>query len=221
MTFFPQDPKARLRLGALLILGGSLLLWSWGFTVAAKVRYHPVEGDVLFQSLPSPPGLDLVDAIEGATESPYSHCGVVVVKGGQWFVLEGMVPQVKETPLNEWLARGRSRFTAFRLKDDQRGSIPAWIEEMRTKMGLPYDFRYQMSDEAIYCSELPYDAWLKVTGESMGELVKLGDLKWQKYRKVIEAIEGTSEMPLERMMITPRDLAKAPQLELVLENGLP
>lgn len=221
MTFFPKGPKARLRVCALFLLGGSLLLWSCGFSVAAKVRYQPVEGDVLFQSLPSPPGLDLVDAIEGATESPYSHCGVVVVKDGQWFVLEGMVPQVKETALNEWLARGRGRFTAFRLKEGLRGNIPAWIAEMRTKRGLPYDFRYQMSDEAIYCSELPYDAWLRVTGESMGELVKLGDLKWQKYRKVIEAIEGTSEMPLDRMMITPRDLAKAPQLELILENGLP
>lgn len=221
MTILPQGTKARLRVMGLLIVAGSLLLWSCGFAVAAKVHYQPVEGDLLFQSLPSPPGLDLVDAIEGATESPYSHCGVVVIQGGQWFVLEGMEPKVKETPLNEWLARGRGRFTAFRLKESLRSKIPAWIAEMRMKKGLPYDFRYRMSDEAIYCSELPYDAWLKLTGESMGELVKLGDLKWQKYRKVIEAIEGTSEMPLDRIMITPRDLAKAPQLELVLENGLP
>ena len=85
-------------------------------------------------------------------------------------------------------------------------------------MGLPYDFRYRMSDEAIYCSELPFDAWKELTGEDMGQLVKLGDLKWQKYRGVIERVEGTSEIPVDRVMITPRDLAKAPQLELVVNT---
>ena len=54
----------------------------------------------------------------------------------------------------------------------------------------------------------------------MGTVVTLGELKWQKYRKVIEAIEGTTEIPVERKMITPRDLAKAPQLESVFRNGL-
>ena len=91
---------------------------------------------------------------------------------------------------------------------------------MQKNIGKRYDFRYRMSDEEIYCSELPFDGWKALTGEEMGTVVKLGDLKWQKYAQVILDIEGSEEVPVEREMITPRDLAAAPQLELVLSNGL-
>ena len=37
--------------------------------------YQPREGDIIFQSLPK---MDLVLAIEGCTESKFSHCGVVI-----------------------------------------------------------------------------------------------------------------------------------------------
>ncbi|GHC51685.1 YiiX/YebB-like N1pC/P60 family cysteine hydrolase [Roseibacillus persicicus] len=220
MTLFPKSRSSRLRVTLLAMVAMSLLLWNCGWAVAAKVTYQPVEGDVLFQSLPSGPGLDVIDAIEGSTECPFSHCGVVVKKNGEWFVLEAMVPTVQEVPYGRWIQRGKGRFAAYRLKEARRLMIPAWIKEMRNQMGLPYDFRYRMSDEEIYCSELPFDAWKKLTGENMGKVVKLGDLKWEKYRKVIQEIEGTTEIPLEREMITPRDLAGAEQLELVLENGL-
>lgn len=201
---------------ALFLLG----VWSCGWSVASKLSYQPEVGDVLFQSLPSGPGLDIVDAIEGSTESPFSHCGVVVKKNNQLYVLEAMVPTVQEVPFDVWLKRGRSKFAAYRLKESRRDMIPAWIAEMRLKLGKPYDFRYRMSDEEIYCSELPFDAWKKLTGENMGTVVKLGDLKWQKYRQVILQVEGSETVPVEREMITPRDLAAAEQLELVLENGI-
>jgi len=38
--------------------------------------YSPKEGDIIFQALPN--ASDLVRAIEGITESCYSHCGVVI-----------------------------------------------------------------------------------------------------------------------------------------------
>lgn len=191
-----------------------------GRAVAGKVSYSPREGDVLFQSLPDPPGLDIIDAIEGSTESPYSHCGVVVKKGDKWFVLEAIPPTVTETSFENWIRRDRSNFDAYRLKEEYRKNIPSWITAMRKRIGKPYDLRYRMSDEAIYCSELPFDGWKDVTGKEMGEIVRLGDLKWQKYRSVIQKIEGTSEIPVEREMITPRDLAMASQLEPVVKGKL-
>ena len=42
--------------------------------VVARLRYMPRDGDVVFQSLPHNP---LVNAIEGATNSRFSHCGIV------------------------------------------------------------------------------------------------------------------------------------------------
>ena len=50
--------------------------------------YHPADGDIVFQSLPHG---EMVDAIEGATNSPWSHCGVVVYEHHCWFVAEAIV----------------------------------------------------------------------------------------------------------------------------------
>lgn len=220
MRLFPKTHVAMLRAGLLVLALVSVISWSCSRSVATKVRYVPQVGDVLFQSLPNPPGLDIIDAIEGATESPYSHCGVVVEKNGKMFVLEAMVPRVRETPYERWIERGRSRFAVFRLKEEHHPQIPEWIAEMRKRIGKRYDFRYRMSDEEIYCSELPFDGWKSLTGQNMGTVVKLGSLKWEKYREVIQKIEGSEEVPLEREMITPRDLAAAPQLELIVNHGL-
>ncbi|MEM9081165.1 MAG: YiiX/YebB-like N1pC/P60 family cysteine hydrolase [Verrucomicrobiota bacterium] len=210
----------RYRLVVLVGVLVGLVVYAYGGALLAKVRYQPQEGDVLFQSLPNPPGLDLVDAIEGASGSPYSHCGVVVEKEGEWYVLEGMVPVVQETPLSKWIGRGRGKFTVYRLKSELRVRIGAWIAEMREEMGKAYDFRYRMEDDAIYCSELPFDGWKRLTGEEMGKVVELGELNWEPYRAVIAEIEGTDELPLQRKMITPKNLARSEQLEFVLANGL-
>src|SRR5580698_6889341 len=76
-------------------------------------QYHPQEGDVAFQSLPHNP---LIDTIEGATGSPFSHCGILHQADGNWNVIEAIGP-VKETPLAAWEDQGRyGRFTIFRLK---------------------------------------------------------------------------------------------------------
>jgi hypothetical protein len=86
---------------------------------------------------------------------------------------------------------------------------------MRRDLGKPYDPHYRFDDQAIYCSELLWRGWRAATGTGLGNPVKLGDLNWQPYRKVIEAIEGRGNLPLDREMITPRDLAAAKELTQV------
>ncbi len=83
-------------------------------------------------------------------------------------------------------------------------------------LGRPYDTRYKMDDERIYCSELIYKAYHRdATGGGQAvQLVRLGDLKCWAYEQTIIELEGGSP-PLDREMITPRDLALAPQLEMV------
>ena len=181
-----------------------------------SATYQPMEGDILFQSLPNEPGMDLVDAIEGSTGSPYSHCGMVFKDGDEWKVIEAIGP-VKETHLDDYIGRGRSqKVWAYRFEsEDKRKHVPAALEAMRQDLGKPYDARYRFDSEAIYCSELIFRGWKSATGEDLGKVVKLGDLKWQKYKPVIEAIEGAGNLPLEREMITPRDMAKVPGLKLI------
>lgn len=180
-----------------------------------STTYQPMEGDILFQSLPNEPGMDLVDAIEGATESPYSHCGMVFRENDDWWVIEAIGP-VKITHMQDYIDRGREhKVWAYRFKEESRKHIPVALAAMKEDLEKPYDARYRFDSEAIYCSELIYRGWKAATGEGLGKTVTLGSLKWEKYKPVIEAIEGQGNHPLDREMITPRDLAKAKELELV------
>ena len=175
--------------------------------------YQPREGDLYFQSLPRNA---VVNAIEGASESPYSHCGILVRKGDAWFILEAIGP-VRETPLAKWINQARDRhYDVFRLEAEHERNIPAFIKAAKEYMGRPYDIRYRMDDKKIYCSELIFKGYRDATGESLGKLVKFGDLKWVRHTPVILAIEGS--IPLNRIMITPRHLSEAKQLEKVFSS---
>jgi hypothetical protein len=179
------------------------------------ISYIPKEGDIVFQSLPTN---DLVEVIEGASGSPYSHVGLVIQKHGDWYVREAIGP-VMDTPLKEWVARGRSghAFDAYRLRKAQRQFIPAFIKATEPFLGRPYDVKYDMDDDAIYCSELLYKAMRNASGICLGKLEKLGDLNWRPYRSTIERYEG-GRPPLERQMITPKSLSEAVELERVFDG---
>jgi hypothetical protein len=182
----------------------------------AHFGYQPREGDIVFQSLP-PSRLSV--AIEGATRSPFSHCGIVARRDGHWVVLEAY-RGVEETPLWTWLARGqRGGFAVYRLQPPHDQHIPNMVAAARSYLGRPYDTRYQWDDDRIYCSELVDKAYEHCSGDLLGDRVRLGDLNWQPYRHTIEHYEG-GPPPLDREMITPRDLARAEQLSLVYRYGL-
>lgn len=194
------------------VLLAYLSLMSLVFRLSA---YEPRQGDVVFQSSPNPWGMGLVDMIEGATQSPYSHCGMVIWQDSQWQVIEAIGP-VQIISLETWQARGRGKkIWAYRLNESAQKHIPATITAMKRDLGKPYDPRYRLDDQAIYCSELIYRGWKAATGKGLGKTVPLQELKWQPYRKLIVALEGSDDIPLTREIITPRDLALAPELSLV------
>ncbi len=174
--------------------------------------YTPREGDILFQSLPNSP---LIDAIEGASKSPYSHCGIVSLVDGKWIVYQA-IGKVQATPINEFILQARDKkMDAYRFDDDHEKHIAEVISKVKNYLDRPYDFRYRMDDETIYCSELIYKAFRDATnGKELGELTRLGDLDWQPHEEVITFLEQ-GPVPLDRMMITPKHLSEANQLECV------
>jgi len=176
---------------------------------AADASYQPREGDLVFQSLPHG---ELVDAIEGISGSHYSHVGIVIRKGNDWYVREA-IGVVGESRLADWEARGRYHhaFNVFRLRDDLQHFVPALVRQTGTFLGKPYDYKFDMDDAHIYCSELIYKAMYDASGVRLGQLHKLGELHWQPYRRTIEKYEG-GKPPLERAMITPLALSQAPEL---------
>lgn len=208
----------------LAILCAAIYSRSAWFTDAGHTNYEPQEGDVIFQSLPHGP---VVMAIEGVTKSPYSHCGIVAKtasddgRDGQWVVYEA-IGDVHVTPLQDFLLRGRDGgFVAYRLRASDREHIPAVLKCCKAYFGRPYDFHYKFDDDRIYCSELIYKAFRDAThGQPLGRRVRFGDLNWQPFETLIRQIEG-GEVPVDREMITPVDLARARQLEPVFSHRLP
>jgi hypothetical protein len=183
---------------------------------ASLAGYEPRAGDFLFQSLPHNP---LIDAIEGSSGSPFSHCGIVKLRGGQWVVIEAIGP-VKETALSWWIAQGRDKaYVAFRLREPLAGKIPAILAAAEKYEGRPYDIHYDMDDAKIYCSELLYKAVRDATGRKLGKIRKLGELDWRPYEQVIRSIENGS-LPLDRDMITPRAFSEAPELSEVFRSRM-
>lgn len=213
----PKTPRPRSWFGSRALVAAAaatavLLGFVWHSVASQAWReYKPQEGDVLFQSLPRQ---ELVNAIEGCTASPWSHCGIVARVDGRWVVYEA-IGEVRVTPIDDFYRRSREgRFAAYRLKPEFQKHVPGVLKKTRGYLGRPYDLRYRMDDEAIYCSELIYKAYRDATGEALGKLVKLGDLKWRPYQQIIERLEG-GPVPVDREMITPRDLATAEQLERI------
>jgi hypothetical protein len=186
------------------------LAYFLGVPLWVNTIYSPREGDIVFQSLSR--SSDLVRAIEGITNSPYSHCGMVVQDEGHWFVYEAL-GKVRKTPLWDFISRGRGcRMDVFRFKASFNSDIPEIVKRLDHYKNLPYDAKYKMDDQNIYCSELVYKAHHLATGRTLGELDKLGELNWEPYVKTIEKYER-GPVPLDREMITPVGMSQSEELE--------
>ena len=123
MKLLPRGRWAWIRFGVVMALFAAMGVKFHVYGLAHLVTYSPREGDVVFQSLPRG---DLVDAIEGITNSPFSHCGVVMKNAdGDWVVHEA-IGVVRETPLYLWIVRGRgARIDAWRWREIEGKDIAA------------------------------------------------------------------------------------------------
>ena len=162
------------------------------------------DGDVIFQTSLSAQSL----AIQQATGSKYSHCGIIFRSGDNYLVFEAVQP-VKTTPLDEWIARGKGgKFVVKRLKNADEILTPQTLEEMKriggTFRGKNYDLAFEWSDDKIYCSELIWKIYERGAGVELGELEKLGDfdLTGEAVRaKMKERYAGA--VPLNETVISP------------------
>jgi uncharacterized protein YycO len=172
------------------------------------------EGDVLMQSLPRG---ELVDAIESASRSPWSHCGILVKRDGHWQVAQAL-GNVHYTPLVEYLIQGRDlRVTSFRVKcitPEQRAKLQPGISKLLEK---PYDINYEPDDRKIYCSELVWKVYDRELGIHWGEWEAFGTLNWKPIEEFVRSVES-GKLPLDRMMIAPVGLIKTDKVERVFTS---
>lgn len=105
------------------------------------------EGDIVFQMSKSKQS----PLIALATGSPYTHCGIVVEKSGQFYVLEA-INTVSLTPIDKWIKRGR-----FKQCKSRRVLKTAKKIRYKKYLGKRYDLQFSFNNDKYYCSEL---VWL-------------------------------------------------------------
>lgn len=178
------------------------------------------EGDIIFQISES----DLSTAIQLATHSKYSHCGIIFKRDDQWYVYEALQP-VRYTPLQAWINRGKGRhFVLKRLKASATVLTPAVIARMKTAgeqyNGKDYDAYFGWSDERIYCSELVWKIYKEATGLEIGKLQQLKDfdLSSPAVRQTMKATYG-DHIPLNEQIISPVSMFSSPLLVTVAQGG--
>ncbi len=130
------------------------------------------EGDLIFHTSQSAQSR----AIQLATHSPYSHCGLLYKSGGEWQVFEAVQP-VKLTPLSRWVARGQGgHFVVKRLRDAATALTLARLRAAGQPMlGRDYDLAFSWSDEQIYCSEQIWKVCDRGLHRQLGQLQQLRD----------------------------------------------
>jgi hypothetical protein len=166
-----------------------------------KIKFG--DGDIIFQQLKG----ELPNQISEITGSPINHCGLIVVKGNDIFVLEAAA-KVVLTPIETWTRRGNDRkFALLRAKTQDDKTAENVVKCGDKFLGRPYDFEYRLDDENIYCSELVYKAYKKGAGIKVGNLTPLERLNYKGHEEFIRKLTG--ELPLEREIITPVELYKS------------
>lgn len=162
------------------------------------------DGDLIFQTSLSRQS----EAIQNATKSRYSHCGLIFRKGGGFVVYEAVQP-VKTTPLDRWIAKGKDgHYMIKRLKNADQVLTTETIAKLKSIcqqfVGKNYDLTFEWSDEEIYCSELVWKAYQRATGIEIGKLQKLKDfdLTDKTVKSKMKERYG-DQIPLNETVISP------------------
>ena len=175
------------------------------------------EGDIMFQTTVSRQSL----AIKIATQSEYTHCGIVLKKDGKLQVFEA-AREVGWTPLEDWVKRGvKHHYVLMRLKDPQSLTsdvLKALRSAASTFAGKEYDLLFQWSDAKMYCSELVWKLYQKA-GIELCTLHTFHDydLNHNAVQKIIKERYGM-DMPWDEQVVAPSDLMRCELLEVVEKN---
>ena len=150
--------------------------------------------------------------IRKASDSPYSHVGLVEVAKDGVFVLEAVQP-VSRTPWKTWRARGvGGKVTVLRATALDSVALAKVVAEARAELGKPYDARYRWDDESIYCSELVAKAFERGAQLNVGTQQQVKSLQLSAADLALGPKLGIDP---EQTLLTPASLATDAHFELV------
>jgi len=177
------------------------------------------DGDIIFQTSES----KQCEAVRIATNSKFSHCGIIFFVNGGQFVLEAVQP-VKITPLEEWIAHGKEKkYVIKRLKNADSILTEETLDKMKVYgkqfLGKEYDAYFEWTDNRIYCSELVWKIYKNGAALQLSKLKQLKDfnLTDERVRKILKERYG-NDVPLEEKVVAPSDLVDSDLLKTVIDT---
>lgn len=181
-----------------------------GIKIPAPTPPYDIQnGDIVFQGGNDPQAT----AVKAATNSPWSHVGLVFFNQGKPWVIEAVQP-VKTTPLDHFIARNPRAFYAMRLKDahkhiNAKATLKA-EQYSKTLIGKNYDPYFQWSDERVYCSELVWKIYKHATGIELCKprILSSYNLHHPTVQSLIKKRYGSmSKLPMNELAVAPSDIA--------------
>lgn len=208
-------------LGLVCILGyfGSIETEKTLKTLNQKVLATTKDGDMIFQTSQS----SQCEAVRIATNSKFSHCGIIYVLNGKRYVYEAVQP-VKTTPLEEWISHGKDgSYVVKRLKNASKTLNAATLKKMKDYgkqfNNKNYDLYFEWSDDKIYCSELIWKIYKNGAGIELCKLEKLKtfNLKNEKVRAILNERYGNN-IPLNEDVVAPSQIVNSALVETVIDT---
>lgn len=184
-----------------------------------KLEQKLKNGDIIFQTSKSSQS----KAIQLATNSKYSHMGIIYENDGKFFVYEAVQP-VKLTTLIDWINRGKNgHYVIKRLENADQVLTNSTLTKMKQIgeqfKGKPYDIYFEWSDDKIYCSELVWKMYKQATGIEIGELEQLSDFDLTNDIVKAKMKERYGEnIPMDEKVISPAAMFNSDKLVLVKTN---
>ena len=176
-------------------------------------------GDIFFQTSQSAQ----CTAVQLATHSIYSHCGILFKQGNNIIVYEAVQP-VKTIPLKELIKEGKdNKYVIKRLKNAKQLLTSAVLEKMKKVAdqykGKNYDIYFGWSDDRIYCSELVWKIYKQGADIEVGKLEQLKDfdLTSEPVKKLMKERYGNN-IPYKETVISPVSIFKSELLVTVEEK---
>jgi len=194
---------------------GNILFGEKPITLLDKIQ----EGDMIFQTSQS----KQCEAVRIATNSKFSHCGIIFIENGKKYVFEAVQP-IKYTPLEDWIMHGKeNHFVVTRLKNAATLLNAQSLQKMKTyakKLNKrDYDLYFEWSDDKIYCSELIWKIYKNGAGIELCPLQKLKDfnLKNPRVQTILAERYGT-KIPLEENVVAPSNLEESKIVTKIIDT---
>ena len=177
------------------------------------------DGDIILQTSESAQ----CEAVRIATNSKFSHCGIIFKDKSHVYVIEAVQP-VKITSFKEWITHGKNNnYLVKRLKDSHNILNSDIINKMKSYgkslLNKDYDLYFEWSDDKIYCSELVWKVYKEGAGVTLCPFKKLKDFNLNSpiVQNIMQQRYG-SNIPYDENVIAPSQIAESELLTTVIDT---